>query len=127
MLRKDRQAVGREHIVSVGGNVLGYNSIDINSAHQGFDLWDGVDAVIRAYTKINPSEVALVLADNKLQRQQAASSTGSNKSGTMRSTISLPFGLMLKLDELEPTLLTDKRTLYEFMRRYEGFRTCRVI
>lgn len=108
------------------GLLLGLHKVDAEAAHQ-YEFWEGVDMIIKAYTRINPGEMAAILADNKLQRDQNASATGSNQSKTQRSTISLPFGLMLVLEEYEPEIFTNKKMLYEFMRLFPGLRTCHKI
>lgn len=127
MPKLDKQTMGREHIVAINGNMLGFNAIDIGAAHTHYDYWDGIDEIIRAYAHLNPAEMAATLADNKMQRDNAINATGANQSGTQRSTIGIPFGLMLYLEEYDAELFTNKRTLHEFMRRYLGLRTCRTV
>ena len=125
-MKKDKQGIGHEHVISSGGVLLGVQTINATAAHR-FSYWEGVDEVIRAYAFINPAEMASVIADNRLQQTQNLTATGSNKSGTQRQTLGLPFGLMLALDDYDPELLTDKRKLHEFMRLFPGLRTCRTV
>lgn len=126
-MKRDKQKVGEEHIVSVDGRMLGFHTIDVSTARQFYGLWDGVDAIIRDYAKVNPAEMAETLASNKMKRDKAFSDTGAGKTNVFRHTISIPMGLMLYLEEFEPTLFSNKKTLHEFMRRYKGFRTCRTV
>lgn len=126
-MKKDLQKSGEEHIVSIDGRMLGFHTIDIDAARALYGLWDGVDAIIRAYAQVNPSEMAETLANNKLKREQLWRDTGGGKSRVMRGTISLPLGLTIYLEQFEPTLFKNKRTLHEFMRRYKGFRTCNTV
>lgn len=126
-MKLDKQTSGHEHIVAVDGVMLGFHAIDIEAAKRQYGLWEGVDAIIRAYTQVNPQQMAETLANNKLRRDQLASSTGSWKTKTYRGTISMPLGLTIYLEQFEPTLFKNKKTLHEFMRRYKGLRTCNIV
>lgn len=123
----DKQTIGLEHVVSSGGVLLGLHTVNAEAAKERYTYWEGVDEIIRAYARIRPGEMAAIVADNRLQQSQNWSATGSNKSGTQRQTVGLPFGLMLVLDEYDPELLTDKKKLHEFMRLFPGLRTCRTV
>lgn len=126
-MHKDQQAAGREHLVSVDGTLIGYHAIDVDKAKEQHSYWEGIDEIIRAYSLINPNEMASIVADNKLQQARATYDTGSNKSGTQRQTVGLPFGLMLALEEYDEELFTNGRKLHEFMRLFPGLRTCRTV
>jgi hypothetical protein len=126
-MKKDKQSLGHEHLVTSNGALLGLYTVNALAAQEQYEYWEGVEEIIKAYTRIRPGEMAAVIADNRLQQSQNFYATGRNKSGTQRQTVGLPFGLTLVLDEYDPELLTNKRKLHEFMRLFPGLRTCKTV
>lgn len=119
---------GEEHLVKdKSGALLGLYRLDVDKARQHYGLWDGVEALVQEYVKLHPQEVALAVAENKQTKDIAYNKFSSTKGNAMRHSLSLPPGLMFKLEQFEPTLFTNRKTLHEFMRRYEGFRACQTV
>ena len=84
--------------------------------------WEAIDQAIRDYASIHPAETELTVRENAMKRD--ASIIGSNKSKTMRHSVSLPVALYFKLQQIMPDLFTNKNKLHLFMKKYQGFRTC---
>jgi hypothetical protein len=123
----DKQTIGHEHLVTSNGALLGLHTVNVKAAQDQYEYWEGVEEIIKAYTRIRPGEMAAIIADNRLQQTQNFHATGRNASGSQRQTIGLPFSLTLLLDEYDPDLLTDKRKLHTFMRLFPGLRTCQTV
>lgn len=120
---------GQEHLVlSQDGQLLGLYTIDIDAVkkvHGGG--WEAVDKVIEIYSHLNPKEVAETIKNNTHTKDTAYNEHTSNASKTFRHALSLPVGLVRYLEELNPTLFSNPKTMHEFMLRYKGFRTCKTV
>ena len=120
---------GQEHLVlSQDGQLLGLYTIDIDAVkkvHGGG--WDAVDKIIEIYTHLNPKEVKETIDTNTALKSLAYNEHASNTSKTYRHALSLPVGLVRYLEEFNPTLFSNPKTMHQFMQRYKGFRTCKTI
>jgi len=121
------KAPGTEHLMlDEHGRVVGLYSLNTDSL-EGIDTWTAVDQVIKEYSVLNPSEIQLQILQNKETRNTNYNKWGSGKSKAMRHGVSIPAGLLFKLERVMPDLFQDRRKTREFMRRYKGFRTCEAI
>lgn len=126
-----QKQVGQEHwVLDEKGNFKGLFSLSGEKARQLYgqkDFWNGVDHIIRDYMQLHPQEIKEQRIENQLTRDSNFNEFGSNQSGSFRQALELPVGLYTVLFEYEESLLTNKKTLHEFMKRYPIFTTAKTL
>lgn len=130
MAKKVKQA-GYEHIIlKDDGEVAGVWTIDGHKVREEFGAkkyWEGIDEIIRLYTKINPNEIAVMNVHNQLERDSQNNEFGSNKAGAIRYALSLPYNLLLVLKDYDKDIIQDKKKRQTLMRRHPQLRTCHTV
>lgn len=118
-----------EHIkYKKDGDIEGLYIIDVEKAKNiGKDQWDRYDQVIKAYIDLHPMEMKAQILSNRERRQEQLNKYGSTESKALRHGISIPAGLLMSLQGIEPRLLQDKKLLHKFMRRYPAFTVCDAV
>lgn len=131
MSKKKSKVVGEEsHVYDEHGNLEGLYTIDGKEVRRVFGdrkFWEGVDEIVRLYTQINPTEMAVVTAENYQTRQDNKNDFGSDKHNVYRHALSIPHGLYLALIDFEQTLFRNKKTRERFMKRYPNLRSCNTV
>lgn len=118
------------HIYNANGELEGLYTIDGAKARQEFGdkrFWEGIDEIVRLYTRINPSEMNYAAVENTTIRNQSKNEFNSNDSGSFREALNIPHGLYLALTDYERTLFRSKKTRREFMRRFPALRSCETV
>lgn len=101
------------------GDILGIFRVDTKNA-RGIDLWARVDAIIQSYVRIHPKEIATQLEMNKQRNEVQKNDFGSGVD--IRIGVSIPVGLLIDLERIEPALFSNKNLFHKFMEKYPGFR-----
>jgi hypothetical protein len=126
-----QKLIGEEHInFDQYGNVLGLYTIDAVKAREHYGksrYWEGVDDLVRTYSRINLGEIAAVVKENTDVKQSAFNRFTSNNAGNFRQALTLPQGLYNLLETYDPTFFTNKKMLHEFMRLYPQLRACETL
>lgn len=100
--------------------------MDINAKNaHGDNVWTKVEMVIQAYARVHPQEIKDTVSDNARRVAMMKNDFGSGNK--LRFGVSIPHGLLFKLQNVEPKLFTDKKLMNEFMKRYKGFRVCQKV
>lgn len=94
-------------------------------SHQG--VWERIDEVIRDYSEIHPNEMRMLVLENRMISEERKNGFASTGNKSMRWGASVPPGLMFKLETVEPRLFADKHLFHAFLRKYKGFRICKVV
>lgn len=81
--------------------------------------------VIENWTRLHPVEMATHLRDVHNVSLDQKNKFASAKSG-LRYGCSVPSGLGMMLEIVEPELFKNKRLLHKFMKEYPGFRVAQV-
>lgn len=106
------------------GNLKGVWALNTDNATGG--RWAMIDQVIREYTQLHPSEMEMLVYENKaISDSRNAHAASENKS--IRWGISVPAGLLFALERVEPMLFVEKPLYHEFLKRYKGLRICKVV
>lgn len=115
------------HVYKSDGSLAGIHTIDAEKARQLYGYWEGIDAIIQAYTMLNPKEMKQTVIENQAIRENNYDKFGSGKSKGFRHGLSIPHGLMNTLLDYDENMFTEKKNMQEFMRRYKGLRTCKEV
>ena len=99
---------------------------DIGGISDEDATWKMVEALMHDYCRVHPKEIRDILRENTMLRQSMENEHASGKQG-LRWGVRMPPGLVRLIDRTFPHFLSTKRTLHEFMRRYEGFRVCETV
>lgn len=109
--------------VSNEGN---FGLLDINTKKvYGDNLWTKVEMVIQAYAKVHPQEIR-----EQIEQNSQIVNTRKNDfavKGKLRWGLSMPVGLLFKIEQVEPNMFSNKKLMNEFMKRYKGFRVCQRV
>jgi hypothetical protein len=111
------------------GNFVGLFTIDGHKARALYgvkNFWGGVDHIVKEYALLHPGEMNFTRMENEHTRKDNNNQYGSNASESFRHALSVPIALFNVLQDYEPTLFNNKKTLHEFMKRYPVFRACDV-
>lgn len=104
----------------------GFGIMDINTKKAyGDNVWTKVEMVVQAYAQVHPQEVKEIVLQNAQLTATRKNEYASN--GKIRWGASLPVGLMMKLEQVEPKLFSDKKLFNQFMNKYKGFRVCQKV
>jgi hypothetical protein len=125
-LRKNTVIGEEQQILDANGKIVGVQFVD-TSTMTDVDSWVAVDTVVREYAVCNPNEIRDIIEANAIQRVNNTYRTGANASNTTRHALSIPVGLMHKLEFVMPDIFTNKRKLRHFMKCYKGFTACESI
>lgn len=115
-----------EHLEIKNGQIKGLYMIDPTKVNKK-EFWQNIDDIVGDYAKIHPDEMTMLVYENKAIADQRLKNTGASKSGSIRWGASIPAALMFKLEAFEPMLFTDKSLFHKFLKKYKGFRTCKVV
>jgi hypothetical protein len=124
--RKNTVAGEEQQLLDANGKVVGVQFVDVKNMTD-VDSWVAVDTVVREYAQVNPNEVREFIEANAVLRVNNQYRTGANSSNTSRHALSIPVGLMHKLEFVMPDIFTNKRKLRHFMKCYKGFTACETI
>lgn len=124
--RKKKIAGEEQQLYDDKGKFVGVQYVDTDGIENA-GSWVAVDIVVRDYATINPIEVREIVEENALTRVNNKYGTGAMHSKTARHAVSVPVGLMHKLEAVMPDIFTNKKKLHHFMKCYKGFTTCEVI
>ena len=119
-----------ENLVFKNDDIAGLYTIDGFEVRRVFGIkrfWQGVDEIIRLYGELHPNEMILTKVDNELTKKENMNDFGSSTTGAHRKALSLPAGLLLVLKDYEPTIISNKKTRAQFMRRYPHLRACNTV
>lgn len=108
------------------GGLAGLYRLDPSKA-EGIDVWAKIDDVIRAYTKIHPNEMQMLVMENQYISKTRRTESASSKSKSLRWGASIPPALLFNLEVVEPNLFFDKKLFHKFLRKYKGFRICKTV
>lgn len=97
------------------------------SGEQSADKWKNIDNIIRDYTQLHPNEMELHLLEVKHARNTRLNEYGSDRKKNIRWGMSIPVALMFKIEARYPQFFADKRNYNQFIKKYKGFRTCKII
>ncbi len=120
------QVIGKEHWNVDNGDFKGLWAINPEMA-QGADIWQKIDEIVIAYSKLNPGEVFLTILENKAESARLMHETGKTKGGTMRYGAAWPLGLWVKIKQLAPDLFLNKKNFHKLLRKYPGFTIAKKI
>lgn len=115
------------HVYKPDGSLAGLHSIDVEKAKKVYGYWEGIDAIVQAYTLIHPQEMRQTVLENQVIRENNYNQFGAGKSKGIRHGLSIPPGLYNVLNEYDPEMFSDKRKLHTFMKNYKGLRTCKEV
>lgn len=101
------------------GDIEGIFRVDTKNV-RGVDLWARVDAIIQSYVRIHPREIAAQLEMNRERNEVQKNDYGSG--AEIRIGVSIPVGLLIDLERIEPALFSNKNLFHKFMEKYPGFR-----
>lgn len=124
--KKNTVAGEEQQLLDAKGKVVGVQFVDTKDM-MDLGSWAAVDTVVREYAQVNPNEVREIIETNAIQRVNNLYRTGANESKTARHALSIPVGLMHKLEFVMPDIFTNKRKLRHFMKCYKGFTACETI
>jgi len=86
------------------------------------DKWNTVSQLIQDYTKTHPDQMREFVRTMRVVRATRLNKFGSSKSKSVRWGLSIPVGLDLLIRKYFPDLLTTKKNLHTFMKKFPGFR-----
>lgn len=115
------------HVYKKDGSLAGVHSIDIEKCKKLYGYWEGVDAIVQAYTMLHPQEMRQTVLENGAIRENQYDKFGAGQSKGFRHGLSLPPGLFHALREYDPELLKEKKKLNQFMKNYNGLRVCKEV
>lgn len=118
------------HVYKKDGELAGLYTIDGAEARRVFGnkkFWEGVDEMVRLYTKLHPNEMKTATVENNQIKFENKNRHGSNDSKSMRQALNIPYGLYLVLIDYEVTLFRNKKTRTAFMKRYPHLRACETV
>tara|TARA_Y100000361_G_C10886876_1_gene202085 strand:- start:46 stop:405 length:360 start_codon:yes stop_codon:yes gene_type:complete len=117
-----------EHkVYNKDGSLAGLHRIDVDKCKKLYGYWDGIDALVQAYTMVHPHEMRQAVVENQAVRENNYDAFGAGKQKGLRHGLSLPPGLYHLLNEFDQSLFKDKKKLQKFMRDYKGLRTCKEV
>lgn len=117
------KSIDHEHWDIKNGDFAGLWSIDPTLA-KGADMWAKIEEIITSYTKLHPLEIELQVRANQERSSSLLTETGANSTGTMRIGMSIPAGLMFKIQQVYPEVFSNKDLFHKFLRKYKGFTIC---
>ena len=124
---KKSKVVGEEnHVLTKDGDLAGLYTINVDEIKKKYSLWPATKVIIEQYQMLHPQEMRDQYAVNNEIRETNKKASGANESGSMRHALSLPQGLMFVIEELEPKMFTEKKTLHQFMSNFPAFTTCKT-
>ena len=112
------------------GDLQGLWTIDGKKARGEFGdarFWEGVERIVTLYKEINPADFQAAVDHNAATKLDNINEFGSNKSKSFRQALQLPHGLYVALIDYEPRMFREKKKREEFMKRFEGLRSCNKI
>ena len=115
------------HVYNKDGSLAGVHSIDIEKCKKLYGYWEGVDAIVQAYSMLHPQEMRQTVIENDAIRDNNYNKFGAGKSNGLRHGLSIPAGLFHALNDYDRELLKDKKKLNQFMKNYKGLRTCKEV
>lgn len=127
MPKKSKEIHKEHHHYNDDGSLAGINSIDVEKARKLYGYWDGIEAIIQAYTYINPQEMRQTVLENQVIRENNYGKFGEGKTKGIRHGLSIPHGLMHYLLQYDEGIFADRKNMQEFMRRFKGLRTCKEV
>lgn len=116
----------QEHLDIEDGNFKGLWNINPFAA-KGADMWQRMDEIINAYTKLHPVEMELQVRANAVRVKTQLNDLGTTESKSIRYGASIPTGLMLKLQTIYPEVFTERNLFNQFLKRYKGLRVCQKV
>lgn len=126
-----KKQIGQEHWVLDGaGNLKGLFTLSGSKAKELYGTrryWEGVDHIVRDYARLHPQEVTEQRIENTLTKENNFNEFASNQSGSFRQALEIPVGLYNVLWEYDDQMFNNKKTLHEFMKRYQIFTTAKVL
>jgi hypothetical protein len=90
------------------------------------DMWDRIEQIIAAYTKVHPLEMELLVRENAEISKSRINDTASSKAG-IRWGLSIPHGLLFEIQTLYPELFLNKNLFHKFLKKYKGLRICKNV
>jgi len=112
-----------EHLHIEDGKFKGLWNINPENARG--DYWTRVQEIIEAYTKLHPIEMELQVRANAKQSAIHNSNHGFSKEKTLQWGVSMPIGLMLKLQAVAPEIFENRNLFAAFKRKYKGLCVCK--
>ncbi len=117
-----------EHLTfNSDGSLKGLHRIDVEKCKKLYGYWEGIDAIVQAYTKLHPQEMKQTVFENQMTRESNYDAFGAGRQKSIRHGLSLPGGLFHVLKEYDEELFKDSKKLQKFMRDYKGLRTCKEV
>lgn len=113
-----------EHWRSDKAGNFGLMDVDVTNAY-GNNVWNKIEMVIQAYAKVHPTEMKDQIEMNAMLQATRKNEFAQGKK--LRWGVSIPAGLLFKLEQVEPNLFKSKKMLNMFMQKYKGFRVCKVV
>lgn len=113
------------HIYNKEGDLKALKVID--TAKTTGDRWERIDQTIKDYITLHPNEMRMLVMENKAISNSRLNDYASDKSKSIRFGASVPFGLMVLLEQIEPFLFTEKELFYRFIKKYKGFKICKTV
>ena len=113
--------------LNTNGSLAGVYALDLKQGKGSTWAHGGIlDQVVENWTKLHPVEMAQHLIEVAEVSAEQKNKFASSKTG-LRYGCSVPVGLGLQLELVEPDLFSNRQLLHKFMRKFPGFRVAQVV
>lgn len=120
------KSIHEEHWNVENGNFKGLWSVNAEAA-KGADIWQRIDEIVAAYTKLHPMEMELTVRENQAIRNSRLNEWAATPGKGLRWGASIPAGLMFKIQTIYPEVFSNKTLFHRFLKKYKGLTTCQTL